>query len=145
VRILSVRQPLASLIVAGTKDVENRSWDTKYRGPVAIHAGKTKPSAATIERMKGFCKSLGLPFPDELPLGGIVGTVDLVGLLWNDGDEVSTDFDDLVDGDISQWFNDEDEDNIGFILRNARRCEFVPMVGRLGLWRPDPPPKLKYL
>ncbi|MCB2188832.1 MAG: ASCH domain-containing protein [Deltaproteobacteria bacterium] len=40
-KCLSIRQPWASLIVAGMKDVENRSWATKYRGPVLIHAAAT--------------------------------------------------------------------------------------------------------
>ena len=37
-RVLSVQQPWASLIVAGWKDVENRTWHTPYRGKIAIHA-----------------------------------------------------------------------------------------------------------
>ncbi len=38
-RVLSIRQPWAWFIAAGLKDVENRSWETSYRGTVAIHAG----------------------------------------------------------------------------------------------------------
>jgi hypothetical protein len=40
-RALSIRQPWAWLIVHGFKPVENRDWATDYRGPLAIHAGKT--------------------------------------------------------------------------------------------------------
>jgi len=36
---LSVRQPWAWLLLNG-KDIENRDWYTKYRGPLAIHASK---------------------------------------------------------------------------------------------------------
>lgn len=35
---LSVKQPWASLIVCGAKDVENRTWTTPYRGRLLIHA-----------------------------------------------------------------------------------------------------------
>jgi hypothetical protein len=38
-KTLTVRQPWASLIVTGAKDVENRSWPTSYRGTLLIHAG----------------------------------------------------------------------------------------------------------
>ena len=38
-KTLTVRQPWASLIAAGVKTIETRSWSTKYRGPLAIHAG----------------------------------------------------------------------------------------------------------
>lgn len=39
-KCLSVRQPWAWAIIHGGKDIENRNWKTKYRGLVAIHAGK---------------------------------------------------------------------------------------------------------
>jgi len=40
-KALSVRQPWAWLIAHGLKPVENREWETHYRGPVLIHASKT--------------------------------------------------------------------------------------------------------
>lgn len=40
VKVLSIRQPWAWLIVAGLKDIENRTWKTDYRGRLLIHAGK---------------------------------------------------------------------------------------------------------
>lgn len=39
-KALTISQPFASLITNGEKWVENRSWETKYRGSLAIHAGK---------------------------------------------------------------------------------------------------------
>lgn len=41
-KTLSIRQPWASLIVKGFKDVENRSWRTPIRGEIAIHASASK-------------------------------------------------------------------------------------------------------
>lgn len=38
---LSVKQPWAALIVAGLKTVEIRTWATRVRGPVLVHASKT--------------------------------------------------------------------------------------------------------
>lgn len=40
-RALSVRQPWAYGIAHLGKPVENRTWNTSYRGPIAIHASKT--------------------------------------------------------------------------------------------------------
>jgi hypothetical protein len=37
-KALSIRQPFASLICRGIKTIENRSWDTAYRGKLMIHA-----------------------------------------------------------------------------------------------------------
>lgn len=39
-KALTIRQPWASLIAAGVKTIETRSWSTRYRGPLAIHAGR---------------------------------------------------------------------------------------------------------
>ena len=48
-KALSIRQPWAELIVAGLKDIENRTWRTDYRGPVLIHAGmKIEPIDADL-------------------------------------------------------------------------------------------------
>ncbi len=40
-RALTLHQPWASLIALGVKTIETRSWSTSYRGPLAIHAGKS--------------------------------------------------------------------------------------------------------
>ena len=37
--VLTVRQPWAWAIIQVGKDVENRSWPTKHRGPLLIHVG----------------------------------------------------------------------------------------------------------
>ena len=39
-KALSIRQPWATLILHGQKDIENRSWATRQRGQVLIHASK---------------------------------------------------------------------------------------------------------
>jgi hypothetical protein len=38
-KAICIHQPWAHFIVKGFKDIENRSWKTKYRGPILIHAG----------------------------------------------------------------------------------------------------------
>ncbi len=39
-KVLTIIQPWAGLIATGQKRIENRSWNTDYRGPLVIHAGK---------------------------------------------------------------------------------------------------------
>ena len=67
-KCLSVRQPWASLIFRSRnrKDVENRSWLTRYRGPLLIHAARAVDRDA--------CSKLGLD-SDSLPRGVILGVV----------------------------------------------------------------------
>lgn len=40
---LTFTEPWCSLMVAGKKCVETRSWRTTYRGPIALHAASTLP------------------------------------------------------------------------------------------------------
>ena len=69
-KCLSVQQPWAWAIIHGPKRIENRSWPTSYRGPLVIHAGKSKV------RLGDF--GPGEPAEAELVFGAILGTVELV-------------------------------------------------------------------
>ena len=40
-KVLTIKQPWACLIVEGLKKYEFRSWKTNYRGKILIHAGLT--------------------------------------------------------------------------------------------------------
>jgi hypothetical protein len=42
VKALTICQPYAELIARGDKPIENRTWDTNYRGWLLIHAGKSR-------------------------------------------------------------------------------------------------------
>ena len=41
-KAITIKQPFASLIVEGIKDIENRTWKTNLRGRVLIHASASK-------------------------------------------------------------------------------------------------------
>ena len=41
-KVLSIKEPWASLIAAKVKYIETRSWQTKYRGELYIHASQKK-------------------------------------------------------------------------------------------------------
>lgn len=43
-KALTIWQPYASLIAIKAKRYETRSWPTKYRGPLAIHAAAKNPA-----------------------------------------------------------------------------------------------------
>ena len=38
-KVLTIKEPWASLIIDGYKEYEFRSWKTSYRGKILIHAG----------------------------------------------------------------------------------------------------------
>jgi len=80
-KALSIRQPWAELIVRGIKDVENRSWSTEHRGPLAIHAARTfyfnLDDKAEREEWENLRDDYGLD-KDKLVYGALVGTVEVV-------------------------------------------------------------------
>ena len=39
-KAISLWQPWASAVACGAKHIETRSWSTRYRGPLAIHAAR---------------------------------------------------------------------------------------------------------
>jgi ASCH domain len=111
-KILSIRQPWATLIVQGTKDIENRSWATSYRGPVLVHASSSRPSRRLLADVAG---RFGVDLQQvELPVGGVIGVTQII---------------DCVDAHPSPWFEGE----FGFVLNGSCAVPFVPWKGSLGL------------
>ncbi|MCF6126025.1 hypothetical protein EN904_12305 [Mesorhizobium sp. M7A.F.Ca.CA.001.07.2.1] len=123
---ISVRQPWPWAMMHCGKDIENRDWPTKIRGRVCLHAAKGmtrdeyEDCLATIHEISlthPFKPGLMLPAFEELPRGGIVGTVDIV---------------DCVAESASPWFFGR----YGFVLRNVELLdEFIPVKGALGFFR----------
>ena len=116
-KALSVRQPWAWLIVNGYKDIENRIWATNVRGPVLIHAGRSKRDFA-LDCLDYVQTKYGVAVPEELPLGGIIGVVEIV---------------DCVQHHSSPWFRGP----YGWVLANPRRLPFTPCPGKLKFFSPD--------
>ena len=51
-KVLTIQEPYATFIMHGTKKIETRSWKTKYRGEIYIHAGKSKKFLKRIHNNK---------------------------------------------------------------------------------------------
>ena len=77
-KVLSLLQPWASLVMRGAKSFEVRSWSTAHRGPMLIHASAGKPSRREkllFEQSEHFCRYI-LDM-NLLPYGCILGKVNL--------------------------------------------------------------------
>ena len=119
-KCLTVGQPWTDLIVKGIKDVENRSWATKYRGPLLIHA------AGRIARCEFdyLARWFGIEMePSAMRLGAILGAVDLV---------------DCRKKKTSRWHK---RGRFGWYFENPRRLRTpLPYRGQLGIY--DVPDRL---
>jgi hypothetical protein len=122
-RGISIKQPYAWLVATGKKNIENRSWRTHHRGPLAIHAGLKRISDEELEEI---ARRYRIRIPKEhLERGGIIGVVDLV---------------DVVTSHESRWFHGP----YGWVLRNAKQTRFLPVTGRLGFME-VPERKLRFI
>jgi hypothetical protein len=75
IRVLSIRQPWASMLMLGFKSSEIRTMPTHIRGLVAIHASKSKPSQKEVD----WLRSYGYNVSTTLSKGVILGTISLTG------------------------------------------------------------------
>ncbi|MDB5334577.1 MAG: hypothetical protein JWN70_196 [Planctomycetaceae bacterium] len=127
---LSVKQPYASAIAFGGKSIENRSWQTHYRGPIAIHAsakiikddiqtpqrqvrgGEKRPLVDWINRGR---KQFGLASEDQLGRSQIVA----IGMLV-----------DCIEKSSSPWF----QGAWGWVIVGIIPIDPISWTGGLGLW-----------
>jgi hypothetical protein len=117
-KFLSIRQPWAYAIMHLGKDIENRSWSTKFRGRILVHASLNwdgHPSDA-LDDLRGWSADAQVEPPpsiESVKRGGFVGSVEIV---------------DCVTESSSRWF----EGAFGFVLRDPRPMDFIPARGQLG-------------
>jgi hypothetical protein len=107
-KVLTVRQPWAHLIIAGIKPIENRVWQTSYRGTILIHAGQSYDRWPDLEREFEID-------PKRLVYGAVIGSVELI---------------DIVTEHPSPFFFGP----YGWVLQSPRPIDPVPLRGQLRLF-----------
>jgi activating signal cointegrator 1 len=145
-RALTIRQPWASAILYGTKWVENRSWPTKYRGPLIVHAAAklAPPPPAGDPEMDWIRNRLAFErgawtTPAELARGAILGAVDVVDCVpmgrdkgtkgrRDEGDESAFG---PTGTELSGWASGP---WCWLLARPRVLVEPIPLTGRLGLF-----------
>lgn len=128
-KVLTIKQPFASLIAEGYKEYEFRTWKTKYRGDILIHAGK----GIDKEAMKRY-EHLNL----EYPSGKIIAKATITDCvpITDQMKEYLKENDPLVYyGAIHK--SNKDKTDYGFKLENIQKIEPIDAVGKLSFWEID--------
>ena len=122
-KVLTIKQPWASLIMQKDKRFEFRSWQTKYRGDLLIHAGK----GVDKEAMKRLAKYI----PEDMPTGKILGKVTLVDCV-----KMSPEFKAILLRENNDIYTDSSFcENYGWQLENVEVFESpIEAKGKLSLW-----------
>lgn len=125
-KVLTIKQPWATLIMQGDKKYEFRSWQTKYRGELLIHAGKSVDKEAI--------KRLGKYLPENLPLGKILGKVRLVDCI-----KMSPEFKEMLLKENNEIYTKSSfQENYGWKVTDIEVFEEpIEAKGRLSLWEYD--------
>ena len=125
-RAISLIQPWATLIVAGLKRYETRSWSTPYRGRILIHASKkldkrylARPDVARLVMQAGLT---------TFPTGVIVGRATIAGCV------PSEELADLIP-DAEALVGDFGEGRFAWAMQNAVMFDQpIECKGHLGIW-----------
>ncbi|WMT42469.1 ASCH domain-containing protein [Paenibacillus sp. D2_2] len=141
-KVITIRQPWATLVALGEKQFETRSWRTDYRGELAIHAGKAvDKTICLLEPYRSILQQHGYAI-DQLPTGAIIAVGRLerclsVEVNWGTFAILSED-DYRVEG-TEYVFGDYTEGRYVWKLDKMRSLERpLSATGRLGLWNlPD--------
>jgi len=128
VRALSLTQPWASAMAMGIKQWETRSWSTGFRGLVAIHAARGFPGWARAFALEQHYAGVGIPRPEDLPLGCIVAVGEIVDCrktlsVVSELSQTEQLWGDYSDGRFAFGFK---------LLRVIEPC--IPVRGSLGFW-----------
>lgn len=122
-KVLTIKQPWASLIIQGYKRFEFRSWQTKYRGELLIHAGKGIDKEA-VKRLEKY-------IPEDMPLGKIIGKVKLVDCI-----KMSPEFKEILLKENKDIYTESSfRENYGWQLENVEVFDDpIEAKGKLSLW-----------
>jgi len=115
-KALTIKQPWVHAILREGKDVENRSWQSAFRGWLALHASG-KP-----ERNALFPRGIRIPELEVLDYSAICGVARVI---------------DIVTKSRSKWFwrPDDGSTNYGWMLSDVIAVKVaIPCKGALSLW-----------
>jgi len=139
-KALTLWQPWATLVAIGAKKIETRSWNTSYRGPLAIHAAKRvnkedlqlcfqEPFFECLTRAGYRLIAHHLFKGDVLPHGAVIATCELRSVIRI----TKTNASNLRDPELS--FGDFTPGRYAWFLDNIKKLEEpFPARGYQGLW-----------
>lgn len=126
-KALTIREPFASLIKEGYKKYETRSFKTKYRGELYIHAGKAKVNEKQFENrphLKELSNNLDYMY------GKIILKCNLKDCIYMDEEfinEIKKDEDEYACGhyEIGRY---------AWLLEDIEVIDPIEINGQLGIW-----------
>ena len=126
-KVLSITEPMATLICLGKKKIETRSWKTNYRGELYIHASLTK----IRKEWKDNKELMNLLDNSSLNYGNIICKCNLVDCVYMDNEFINK-----IKKDNQEYICGIYElGRYAWILENVEiLAASIKVKGHLGIW-----------
>ena len=123
-KVLSIKEPFATLIKDGVKIYETRSWKTNYRGEIYIHASLSLSKSERLESANKYLKS-------EIKPGFILCKCELVDCI-----PMTDEFIKYINEETSEYdYGLYSEGRYAWKLKVLEVLdEPIPAKGKLGIW-----------
>lgn len=120
-RVITLKQPWASLVAEGLKEYEFRNMKYSYRGKILIHAGKGIDKEA-MERVK----KLNLNYPKSQ----IVAEVEIVDCI-----KIDKEFNKFINDLKSPVYGSKNRTGYAWKLANVKKINDNTIIsGKQGIW-----------
>ena len=126
-KVLTIREPFATLIKNKIKYIETRTWKTNYRGEIYIHAGVAKISKE-IKSRKGLSE---LYNEKELKYGYILCKCNLVDCIYMSEEFIKEEKEKNPNNFIAGRY---EVGRYAWVLDNVEVIEPIKTKGQLGIW-----------
>ena len=125
-RVLSIKEPFASLICLGKKKIETRSFKTNYRGKLYIHA--SLKNYTKDDRYEKIMKLL--PRDYEFQNGYIIWEFNLVDCIYMDDE-----FLEKIKKDETEYLCGRyEKGRYAWVITDVKKIDRLPAKGKLGIW-----------
>ncbi|MBE5821149.1 MAG: ASCH domain-containing protein [Clostridiales bacterium] len=124
-KCLTIKQPYAELIASGIKKAEIRSWKTKYRGEIFIHAG-LGIDKAYLNKYKDVIDI------ENLDSSAIIAKCNVVDCVKIDENFIKKYNEDNKDS--GYYISNKNIGNYAFILEDIQKIDKIPAKGKLSFW-----------
>lgn len=122
-KVISIKEPFATLIKENIKNIETRSWKTNYRGEIYIHASKVSDKRRTQELLE-LTKDL------KMNNGNIIAKATLVDCKYMDQEFIK----EIKQNETEYLCGYYEEGRYAWILKDIKKIKPIPAKGKLNVW-----------
>ena len=126
-KVLTIREPFATLIKNKVKYIETRSWKTNYRGELYIHSGLAKLSK-DVKKRKNLSE---LYNEDDLKYGYIICKCNLVDCIYMTDEFIKEEKEKNPNNFIAGRY---EVGRYAWVLDDIEPIKPIEAKGKLGIW-----------